>query len=106
FYSSTSRDHTLLNSFTPRRSSDLWQGAVIATGVAVVSLRPLERVKERIVPQRAARRLLVELAEGATSGPVLEAVERHGDLLALRDRKSTRLNSSHDQSSYAVFCVK
>src|SRR5712691_2053391 len=37
-----------------------WQGAVIATGVAVVSLRPLERVKERIVPQRAGRRLLVE----------------------------------------------
>src|SRR6185312_17518620 len=24
----------------------------------------------------------------------------------LRDRKSTRLNSSHDQSSYAVFCLK
>jgi putative Mg2+ transporter-C (MgtC) family protein len=61
-----------------------WQGAVIATGVAFVSLRPLERLKERLLPQRAARRLLVELAEGATSGPVLEAVERHGDLLALR----------------------
>src|SRR5712664_4339961 len=26
----------------------------------------------------------------------------HGD----RDRKSTRLNSSHDQISYAVFCLK
>src|SRR3989440_5494538 len=25
---------------------------------------------------------------------------------ALRDRKSTRLNSSHDQISYAVFCLK
>src|SRR5205085_10536699 len=24
----------------------------------------------------------------------------------LRDRKSTRLNSSHSQSSYAVFCLK
>src|SRR2546421_9380507 len=24
----------------------------------------------------------------------------------LRDRKSTRLNSSHDQISYAVFCLK
>src|SRR5206468_12553197 len=23
-----------------------------------------------------------------------------------RDRKSTRLNSSHDQNSYAVFCLK
>src|SRR5206468_4370745 len=27
-------------------------------------------------------------------------------LLTERDRKSTRLNSSHDQISYAVFCLK
>src|SRR2546427_2205047 len=27
-------------------------------------------------------------------------------LLAARDRKSTRLNSSHSQISYAVFCLK
>src|SRR2546427_5825747 len=27
-------------------------------------------------------------------------------LLASRDRKSTRLNSSHSQISYAVFCLK
>src|SRR2546421_11881075 len=27
-------------------------------------------------------------------------------LLAGEDRKSTRLNSSHDQISYAVFCLK
>src|SRR2546421_10557871 len=26
--------------------------------------------------------------------------------VTLRDRKSTRLNSSHDQISYAVFCLK
>src|SRR2546428_8573988 len=26
--------------------------------------------------------------------------------IALTDRKSTRLNSSHDQISYAVFCLK
>src|SRR2546421_9371362 len=29
-----------------------------------------------------------------------------GWLDAMRDRKSTRLNSSHDQISYAVFCLK
>src|SRR2546430_3206983 len=28
------------------------------------------------------------------------------DLLEERDRKSTRLNSSHSQISYAVFCLK
>src|SRR5206468_11594661 len=32
----------------------------------------------------------------------------HTDIQAspVRDRKSTRLNSSHDQISYAVFCLK
>src|SRR2546428_7511936 len=28
------------------------------------------------------------------------------DMATARDRKSTRLNSSHDQISYAVFCLK
>src|SRR2546428_5250257 len=28
------------------------------------------------------------------------------DVKSSRDRKSTRLNSSHDQISYAVFCLK
>src|SRR5688572_31853306 len=31
---------------------------------------------------------------------------KHLMLRALQDRKSTRLNSSHSQSSYAVFCLK
>src|SRR2546428_5402283 len=30
----------------------------------------------------------------------------HVEVLAAQDRKSTRLNSSHDQISYAVFCLK
>src|SRR2546430_3309968 len=30
----------------------------------------------------------------------------HGEKLARGDRKSTRLNSSHSQISYAVFCLK
>src|SRR2546427_1077479 len=32
-------------------------------------------------------------------------LHRRGDR-SLRDRKSTRLNSSHSQISYAVFCLK
>src|SRR5256886_16497909 len=31
--------------------------------------------------------------------------DHHGGLVA-QDRKSTRLNSSHSQISYAVFCLK
>src|SRR2546430_8900462 len=31
---------------------------------------------------------------------------RHDPCVGIRDRKSTRLNSSHSQISYAVFCLK
>src|SRR2546430_4308403 len=31
---------------------------------------------------------------------------RDGGLIQIQDRKSTRLNSSHSQISYAVFCLK
>src|SRR2546430_11201389 len=31
---------------------------------------------------------------------------KHGRSIAEADRKSTRLNSSHSQISYAVFCLK
>src|SRR3712207_7131069 len=33
-------------------------------------------------------------------------LRRHGARAAARDRKSTRLNSSHANISYAVFCLK
>src|SRR2546428_9115799 len=36
----------------------------------------------------------------------LRATGRAGRAPGRRDRKSTRLNSSHDQISYAVFCLK
>src|SRR2546427_7669933 len=35
-----------------------------------------------------------------------QAVLQLGRLNRVRDRKSTRLNSSHSQISYAVFCLK
>ncbi len=67
-----------------------WAGAVLATGIGLVSLRPLEWVKNRALPTRAAARLSVELAEGVSAGAVLEVLERSGDLLALR-REGKRL---------------
>src|SRR5438270_4147394 len=38
----------------------------------------------------------------------IDSLEALGDLarVVLEDRKSTRLNSSHSQISYAVFCLK
>src|SRR2546430_8265837 len=47
----------------------------------------------------------VELRCVAADGHHL-GVEGIGDVHDERDRKSTRLNSSHSQISYAVFCLK
>src|SRR5206468_11830421 len=52
-------------------------------------------------------------AKGATLYVSLEPCSHFGKsppcadaVIAAGDRKSTRLNSSHDQISYAVFCLK
>src|SRR2546421_8396976 len=56
-----------------------------------------------------------QLCSGPHREPKLEPVAglgRYGQTVTAsrwpptRDRKSTRLNSSHDQISYAVFCLK
>src|SRR5206468_10767197 len=76
----SSRPHRHLHSFPTRRSSDL--------------PRALERgVRAAVTPSR--RRTLRREPE-----PAVQALPVPGD------RKSTRLNSSHDQISYAVFCLK
>src|SRR5206468_5266332 len=46
-------------------------------------------------------RSALKLTGGAVLVSVVDGQEEHGS-----DRKSTRLNSSHDQISYAVFCLK
>src|SRR2546428_5272535 len=52
-------------------------------------------------------------ADGLLEGQVDDFTDKAGEVLLVpqgaidtRDRKSTRLNSSHDQISYAVFCLK
>src|SRR5438270_5581654 len=49
------------------------------------------------------------IISGTSSGTVVEAggvANAIGGTPTVRDRKSTRLNSSHSQISYAVFCLK
>src|SRR5688572_31623562 len=48
------------------------------------------------------RRTRPDLSDLGDGGPVLEATFN----VQTGDRKSTRLNSSHSQISYAVFCLK
>src|SRR5438477_3670164 len=59
-----------------------------------VCLERIRRQRSRVFPPRLARR-------GESRGAALLA-----DRPRLRDRKSTRLNSSHMSISYAVFCLK
>jgi putative Mg2+ transporter-C (MgtC) family protein len=85
-----------------------WKGALIATGAALLSLRPLEWVKERMIPQRAATRMVIQVAEGATSGDVLDALEHTGDLLGLRrdgQRLVVEMRLGHDERARALDAV-
>src|SRR5206468_10467710 len=61
--------------------------------------------------RKASYDTLIELGKGRLNRMLLhgtttiEAKSGYG-LTLEEDRKSTRLNSSHDQISYAVFCLK
>src|SRR2546430_11360017 len=49
---------------------------------------------------------IAEIAEAASEKQQLHQLARIERQRIGRDRKSTRLNSSHSQISYAVFCLK
>src|SRR2546430_12174369 len=71
----------------PRRARELARGDVAAQA---------DRLAARVQQHH-------DLLERRVAGPLADAVDR---ALHLPDRKSTRLNSSHSQISYAVFCLK
>jgi putative Mg2+ transporter-C (MgtC) family protein len=85
-----------------------WAGAVLGTVVGIVSLRPLEWLKEWMVPQRRSTTLVVELADGQSAGHVLEVLERQGDLLGLRRdgrRLEVELRIDRDRRAQALHGV-
>src|SRR2546430_10537211 len=53
-----------------------------------------------------AEMLRVHLIHLRKIGHIRQVDRRLDDIGQRRDRKSTRLNSSHSQISYAVFCLK
>src|SRR2546427_7755453 len=77
-------------------------------GQSPLATRPLEHVglRDRFPGEPAS--LLAQLVP--QPGELLLASEerrpRRQPLFVRQDRKSTRLNSSHSQISYAVFCLK
>src|SRR5690606_41412517 len=95
--------HSYLHSFPTRRSSDLLRRAVRVLPQQGQAHIAQLRVVTGIDPQRdslgvVARNVDPQLARR-------HAAAFHAEL-AVGDRKSTRLNSSHVKISYAVFCLK
>src|SRR5207244_11965978 len=98
--------HRLLHSVPTRRSSDLVFGAMADAipdmcAVQVTGWDPVGRTYH-VVAERGYRRAISDdLCHG------LPRTRWGGQLFAsgTPDRKSTRLNSSHQISSYAVFCL-
>src|SRR5690606_15183932 len=73
------------------------EGIVVTAAGEEVRRRELGNVVGNIAPDEGeltAVSTLSELLQGRTAG------------VTVRDRKSTRLNSSHVKISYAVFCLK
>src|SRR5205814_9734810 len=99
FFYYTCAQHRSLHSFPTRRSSDLLVGnggGDCGVGVPQNDRAPRAKVIEELV----AVGVVEVLATGVVNHQGLSA---NG---AERDRKSTRLNSSHLGISYAVFCLK
>src|SRR5438552_10112359 len=91
FSSYTYSHHRYLHSFPTRRSSDLrtWP-------------RSASEVKGFWMMSRSPSRMRPRIAASSVC-PVMNSTLRPGHT---EDRKSTRLNSSHQIISYAVFCLK
>src|SRR5438270_5369205 len=63
--------------------------------------------RSTLFPYTTLFRSVLALSAAVVAGPLISGEVESGLLLSvLADRKSTRLNSSHSQISYAVFCLK
>src|SRR2546427_3238351 len=63
-----------------------------------------EQVLAEAAPDRVAHDSEIRDLDGVVVGDAAQLVP--AEQAAVADRKSTRLNSSHSQISYAVFCLK
>src|SRR3712207_6112391 len=87
------------------------------TSMSNIFIGPFSGIAKEPVPRRKTRarrrsrstrtRGAGQLSAAAAAGATLrDAPHGHTSFTATRDRKSTRLNSSHANISYAVFCLK
>src|SRR3712207_7723043 len=94
----------------PPRST-LFPYTTLFRSVRHLVLRVLAHGPRRKTDPVLARMLGCEASRKCAIGPARRSEQSHLHCLVLRhflrqDRKSTRLNSSHANISYAVFCLK
>src|SRR5690606_42143512 len=95
-------DQRPLASFPTRRSSDLGDRLELLAGRGQQShLDAVLREERGLSAQEVQRR-----GDGGGVQELHRGPPGEGKGVRRRDRKSTRLNSSHVKISYAVFCVK
>src|SRR5690606_41453578 len=124
------RHHQVLQSFPTRRSSDLNTSRTVVADGARLELTTMEYELLLLLASRPGRDFSRDEILAALRGIDAAILTRSVDILVsrlrarlgdttrpgrwihtvwgrgYRDRKSTRLNSSHVKISYAVFCLK
>src|SRR5204862_7591761 len=95
-----------LHSFPTRRSSDLLSSSPYARQLLRTLPASIDSLRDcRHSGGRDCCALLADWLSQTDSGQAL-SLRMRNDADWRRDRKSTRLNSSHVEISYAVFCLK
>src|SRR5207253_10927259 len=96
--------HPDLHSFPTRRSSDLPNPDIVRRPLKLyesdqVAHQPIPHLRSYLKRSHSLRQVRVKMIAASR----VDTIYRLG---LVRDRKSTRLNSSHVAISYAVFCLK
>src|SRR5690606_42027820 len=97
--------HHSLHSFPTRRSSDLEIEARLITADRMASIGTLAAGVAHSINNPLAY-IMANIDFALESLDPTAPTELAESLREARDRKSTRLNSSHVKNSYAVFCLK
>src|SRR5688572_31041553 len=80
--------------------------AAVLYTLSLLDALPISSLGPVRAPAPSAGAAVSAWAAEAAWPSTIAANERHSHEVTGGDRKSTRLNSSHSQNSYAVFCLK
>src|SRR5690606_41671844 len=92
-----------LHSFPTRRSSDLSKAHII---VEIIEYMANSVVIKTIIKKSTGNISIMSFDSGEGLTEKTSPFDTFVQIIEGKDRKSTRLNSSHVKISYAVFCLK